>query len=131
MVLGALLEADPGLRAGIAEAPRRLASTLTFLEAHRGIIRAALARRLDRHARRWATNAVTSLEMLTSSLVLDDRVLRRARQVFPREPVRSLDALHLASALVWREAVGDLTVAATDERIRDNARALGFDVFPK
>jgi hypothetical protein len=35
-------------------------------------------------------------------------IVERARRAFPVEPVRTLDALHLATALVLLEAVADL-----------------------
>jgi hypothetical protein len=49
---------------------------------------------------------------------------------FPIEPLRTLDALHLATALSARlpqERVGFLCL---DNKLRDNAAALGFDVAP-
>jgi hypothetical protein len=55
---------------------------------------------------------------------------RRAEQAFPVEPVRTLDALHLASALVLRQAIPDVAVLSTDASVRRNAAALGFDVLP-
>jgi len=45
------------------------------------------------------------------------------------EPVRTLDALHLASVVVVGAAV-DLDVATCDKRVRENADALGFKVLP-
>jgi len=57
-------------------------------------------------------------------------VLSRARQAFPVEPVRTLDALHLASVLAWDQAIDRLTVVSCDDRVRSNALALGFDVVP-
>ena len=54
----------------------------------------------------------------------------RSRQAFPREPVRSLDAIHLSTALVARNLVTELWILSLDERIRDNAAALGFDIAP-
>ena len=55
----------------------------------------------------------------------------RAEQAFPVEPVRTLDALHLATALRLREAVPDLAVLTTDERLRVNAAELGFETVPQ
>ena len=49
-----------------------------------------------------------------------------AEDVFPLEPVRALDAIHLASALFLRESFSDLTILTTDERVRSNATLLGF-----
>lgn len=57
-------------------------------------------------------------------------VVDRARAQFPDDAIRSLDAIHLATALVIRAAVGDLDLLSLDERIRSNAVALGFRVLP-
>jgi hypothetical protein len=58
------------------------------------------------------------------------RVVERARAPFPDDAIRSLDAIHVATAVVVRDAVGDLDVLSLDERIRSNAVALGFRVLP-
>jgi predicted nucleic acid-binding protein len=60
-------------------------------------------------------------------LEVSDEVARRAEASFPVEPVRTLDAIHLASALFLREALPDLAIVTTDERVRANVRALGFE----
>lgn len=57
-------------------------------------------------------------------------VVERARSPFPGEPIRTLDALHLASALVARSAVEDLALVSLDERVRAAGRALGLRVLP-
>ena len=58
-------------------------------------------------------------------------VVDRARQPFPGDPVRTLDAIHLASALVARASVPGLGVLSLDERIRRVARTLGLKVVPE
>ena len=63
-------------------------------------------------------------------LRLDGEVVERARRAFPSEPIRTLDAIHLAAALVGRSAVGDLELLSLDDRVRENGRALGFEVRP-
>ena len=44
----------------------------------------------------------------------------------PPLPIRTFDAVHLASARVS----GETEIVATDKRLRDAARLLGFSVFP-
>jgi hypothetical protein len=58
---------------------------------------------------------------------MSDDVARRSEEAFPIEPVRTLDAIHLASALFLRQALPDLAIVSADERVRMNARALGFE----
>ncbi len=57
-------------------------------------------------------------------------VVERARASFPDNLVRALDAIHLATALVARESVGELEVVSLDSRVRTNAEALGLRVLP-
>ena len=63
-------------------------------------------------------------------LKLGGEIVQRARRRFPQEPIRSLDSLHLASALMARSTMSDLVLLSLDQRVRDNGTALGFDVLP-
>jgi hypothetical protein len=58
-------------------------------------------------------------------------IVERARQPFPGEPIRTLDAIHLASVLVARSAVAGLALLSLDDRIRRTARRLGLRVRPE
>ncbi len=56
-------------------------------------------------------------------------VLRRASQPLPT-PLGTLDAIHLATALLWRELRNEeLTVATHDGALATAARATGFRVI--
>ena len=44
----------------------------------------------------------------------------------PALPLRTLDALHLASARV----AGEVEIVATDAKLREAASILGFTLFP-
>jgi hypothetical protein len=57
-------------------------------------------------------------------------VVERARRPFPREPLRALDALHLASALLARATLPDLALLSLDRRIRASGAALGLTIVP-
>ena len=55
-------------------------------------------------------------------------VLRRAAEPFPT-PLGTLDAIHLATALAWRDARGEaLTMATHDKALGTAARAVGLEV---
>lgn len=55
-------------------------------------------------------------------------VLSRASDPMPM-PIGTLDAIHLATALVWRDRIGPLPELAThDEALGTAARAFGFEV---
>ncbi|MGH7588054.1 MAG: PIN domain-containing protein [Gemmatimonadota bacterium] len=62
-------------------------------------------------------------------LGLERPVLARAREPFP-VPVRTLDAIHLASADFLRDRGQEVAVATYDARMKDAARALGFELYP-
>jgi predicted nucleic acid-binding protein len=56
-------------------------------------------------------------------------VLRRAGEPFST-PLGTLDAIHLATALHWRDATGsDLTMATHDKALAAAARAAGVPVI--
>lgn len=129
-LLRALLEGDDALRVALAGSGRPFTSALTFLEAARAIARARRERRLSAEEATEAERALAAFERSCGLLAIGDGVLRRARESFPEEPVRSLDAIHLASLLALDEAMGDFVVASCDDRIRKNADALGFEVVP-
>lgn len=62
-------------------------------------------------------------------VLLRPPVLRRAGDPLPT-PLGTLDAIHLATALVWRERMSPLAVIAThDAALGLAARSFGFDVL--
>jgi hypothetical protein len=63
-------------------------------------------------------------------LAVTDEVLQLARQRLVHEPVRTLDAIHLASCRVFHRTLGTVSVLSLDDRIRANAQALGMGVVP-
>jgi predicted nucleic acid-binding protein len=61
-------------------------------------------------------------------VLLRPPVLSRASEPMPM-PLGTLDALHLATALIWRDRMGPLpTMATHDTALGVAARAFGFDV---
>lgn len=61
-------------------------------------------------------------------LELRPQVLERATRPFP-SPVRTLDALHLASVAFLRERGRDVTLATYDRRLGEAAVAMGIPVM--
>ena len=70
-------------------------------------------------------DAARDLLARVAFLELAPEVLARALEAFPR-PVRTLDALHLASADFLRSSGATVEIASYDERMRGAARAMGF-----
>jgi predicted nucleic acid-binding protein len=118
------------VRRHLAESELVIASDLTLVECDRVLIRAEALAELDgtEVARRRAD--LTAAAAHWAVLRLSPDVTERARQRFAHEPIRTLDALHLASALVARTAAPDVRILSLDLDVRANARTLGFDVVP-
>jgi predicted nucleic acid-binding protein len=74
-------------------------------------------------------DAVRVLLAHVSLLELAPPVLSRALEPFPT-PVRTLDALHLASIEFLRSRGQDLALACYDERLSDAAGRLGIPAYP-
>jgi predicted nucleic acid-binding protein len=108
-----------------------VASDLTLVECDRALVRAhilGLLSEMEAVRRRAVLEAVSVNWMI---LKLDREVLERSRRRFPAEPLRTLDALHIASALAARSVISDLALLSLDNRVRENGTALGFNVFPE
>ena len=118
------------MRRALARAELVVASDLTLVECDRILIR------------RQATGALSEADALRlrrslaetaghwNLMRIEREVVDRARSPFPGEPIRTLDALHLASAVVARAAVADLAFLSLDEKVRASGRALGLRVMP-
>jgi hypothetical protein len=74
-------------------------------------------------------DAVRSLLGRVAVLEMIPEILGRARQPFPA-PVRTLDALHLASLAFLLEQGQSVPLASYDERMLAAARAMGMEVHP-
>jgi uncharacterized protein len=81
-------------------------------------------RACGRYGRNYASQARALLEGV-ALLPLDDAVLDEAASIDPAE-LRSLDALHLATALSIRDEIG--TFVTYDDRLASNAMAHGLPV---
>lgn len=120
----------PDVRALLGEATLVLASDLTLIECDRVLHRAAAlgdlteAEAADRRAH-LATAAAHWHVLRIGAEVVD-----RSRLPFPAEPIRTLDAIHLSSALIGRAAVAGLALLSLDARIRSAGRRLGFQLLP-
>ncbi|HMD34805.1 MAG TPA: type II toxin-antitoxin system VapC family toxin [Vicinamibacterales bacterium] len=127
-LVAALLEADAVARASIRSAGRRVTSTLTLAEAGRAIVRARAAGRLDAAGERAAVRALGMFGRHCDLVAVTDEILVRVARPFPVEPVRTLDAAHLATAEYLGEPPALVTIVTRDERVRGNALAMGFAV---
>ena len=96
----------------------RVMTRLRVLEPRAGAAAGPREAQFQSDAELWAVQPV------------DEAIWERAGRPFPHEPVRIMDAIHLATMEKLSGALTRMTVLSTDERVRQNARALGFDVLP-
>jgi predicted nucleic acid-binding protein len=107
------------------------ASDLTLIECDRVLIRAVVLGEIDEATaadRRAHLNAAAAHWHVWR---LSADVVDRARRPFPMEPVRALDAIHLASALAVRSMVPGVDLLSLDDHIRRSGEQLGFRLKPE
>ena len=114
----------------LAGAEAIVASDLTLVECDRVLLRAAALGELTE-----ADAADRRAHLATAAshwhvLRIGSEIVERARQPFPGDPIRTLDAIHLASVLVARSAVAGLELLSLEDRIRKAAGRLGVRVRP-
>jgi predicted nucleic acid-binding protein len=118
------------VRRALVGSERIVSSTLTLLECSRSIARGARTEALARDDQLAALRLLDHAARTWVTLEMTGKVLERARLPFPKEPVRTLDAIHLATAMIFDDAIPDLALLSLDGRIRENASALGMTVVP-
>ena len=104
------------------------ASVLTRLEVERTMARhVASGKRSEAEANRLRGRLAR--EMASWMMVgMREEILERAARPFPIEPLRALDAIHLATALELVKPFPEVQILTLDRRVADNARALGLDL---
>jgi predicted nucleic acid-binding protein len=110
------------------EIARAVTSALTEVESLRTLDRLAVTgalRASDAPERRAAVyDLLAGIEVVDISRP----VLARASQPLPA-PLGTLDAIHLSTALLWREQGESIVVATHDGALAIAARAMGFEVL--
>jgi len=125
-VVASLLEHDTAVVKRPPRGTRQVTSALTLAEAGRAIIRARATGRLTPEEEATAVRALRTFERRCFILDVNQAVLDRVRLAFPVEPICTLDAVHLATAELLGESPTAVTIVTRDDRVRDNARALGY-----
>ena len=127
-LVAALLEHDTAVLKRLPAGTRRVTSVLTLSEAGRAIIRARVTGRLTEEDEKTVIRALRTFERRCFLLDIDQAVLDRVRRPFPVEPVRTLDAIHLATVELLEEPPQLVTIVTRDERVRANASAFGYRI---
>lgn len=119
------------VRESLSEAEVILASELTLIECDRALIKAVATGRLSEGK---ATDGHSLLRRISAHwmiLSLDPEIVERARRPFPVEPIRAIDALHVAYALFARSLVPETALLSLDRRIREAGKELGLETVPE
>ena len=106
----------------------RFASALTFAETRRVLAAARQRARLSPDQHQSRLSWLRRFERRCEIVEISSSVLARLGRPFAIEPVRSLDAIHLATIEALDEDPALIAVVTRDRRIAENARAMGFRV---
>ncbi|MEO5896459.1 MAG: type II toxin-antitoxin system VapC family toxin [Vicinamibacterales bacterium] len=119
---------EPGALEDLRAYDALVSSELIAVESTRAIDRLRLQGALTVEEAATRRRAVTNWLEAIDLLLLRPPVLSRAGEPLPT-PLGTLDAIHLASALIWRERIGALpTIVTHDTALGLAARTFGFDV---
>lgn len=107
-----------------------MTSCLTVIECDRALVRAASTGIASEAAMAERRGALARAATHWIVFELDSEVVERARRPFPAEPIRTLDAIHLATATLVHSLVPDVSVLSLDDRVRRSARQMGLHLLP-
>ena len=127
-LVAALLERDSQALQSVRTRGRKVTSALTIAETARAILRARTTARLTADEEQAAVGALRRFELRCYVVGVTDAVLARVRRPFPIEPIRTLDAVHLATTELIDEPPPLVVLVTRDIRVRQNAEALGYAV---
>jgi predicted nucleic acid-binding protein len=120
---------EPGALDDLRSYDALVSSELIAVESPRTIDRLRLQGSLNADEATARVRTVNEWLEAIDLVLLRPPVLSRASEPMPM-PLGTLDAVHLATALIWRERMGPLAALAThDTALGSAARAFGFDVL--
>ena len=120
---------EQGALEELPSAETLVSSELLAVECLRALDRLRLQGALSLEEALARRDAVVDWLEAVDLVLLQRSVLSRASEPFPT-PLGTLDALHLATALLWREQWGkDLVIATHDEGLALAARAFGLETL--
>jgi predicted nucleic acid-binding protein len=120
---------EPGAREELLSCEALVSSELLAVESLRTVDRLRLQGALSPEEAATRRSAITEWLEAVDLILLQRPILARACEPFPTS-LGTLDALHLATALVWRDRMRHGLVMAThDEALALAARSFGIDVL--
>ncbi len=127
-LVAAVLEGDAAAKASIRAQGQRFTSALTVAETSRAVLRARISGRITVQQERAAIFTLQRFTRRCHIVSVTEAILAHAGRQFPVEPIRTLDAIHLATAQALGEPPALVTIVTRDIRVSDNAHALGHPV---
>lgn len=127
-LVAAGLEGDATAVRAIRGEGLRIASALTFAETRRTLAVAVVRGRISQQQLRSRLAWLRRFERACEIVDISSSVLARLGRRFPVEPVRSLDAIHLATVETVEMDPSLVAIVTRDRRIRENAIAMGYVV---
>ena len=106
----------------------RIVSALTLAETRRTFAVAVFRGRISQQQLRSRLAWLRRFERVCDIVDISSSVLARVGRPFPVEPVRSLDAIHLATVEMIEADPSLVAIVTRDRRVRENAIAMGYVV---
>lgn len=125
-LLAARVEHDIEASAAVRGEGRRVMSALTGAEAARRFVRSGAVGEMTALQVRSALTWLRRFEGRCHVVPVTPAILARLRRRYAVEPVRTLDAIHLATIESLDEDPLNVAVVTRDRRIAENARAMGY-----
>jgi predicted nucleic acid-binding protein len=105
-------------------------SELTMIECDRALYRHQALGRVSEDLVATLQGELATVASAWLLQPISPEIVARARDRFPDDRIRSLDAIHLASALSARSRFEDLALVTLDDRVRAVGSRLGFRMLP-
>lgn len=112
----------------INESEVSVSSVLSILETERALLRAEYQKIIKSADRQRLRGIFSDIISGWTFMEITDDIRVRASSPFPVEPIRTLDAIHLSSALEFLQIYPNLNILSFDRRIVDNLVPLGLDL---
>ena len=116
------------LASTIESAPRCVTSALTVVEAYRALRRLSADQHISEAVSLDLAALIEQCRTAWDVMEITREVQDRAGRSFPVEPIRALDAIHLATALEFVRSGVAPQVLSCDVRVTDNVHPLGLQL---
>lgn len=118
------------VRTELGRATRVMTSALTSLECSHAFHRAIVDGRMSPTQALAARSLLDRFEQTWEVHDINAAVLERAKQRVPGAPIRTLDAIHVATCGLISDALGPITMLSLDRRVRETAARTGITLLP-